>query len=103
MLVAIAHDDAFVMGVLSSRIHIMWALAQGGTLEDRPRYNKTRCFETFPFPDASELQKETIRELAERLDAFRKARLAEHPNLDHDQYVQRAGRGAGGSGAERQE
>ena len=83
MLVAIAHDDAFVMGVLSSRIHVTWALAQGSRLGvgNDPRYNKTRCFETFPFPDASEPQKETVRELAERLDKFRKERLAEHPKL----------------------
>ena len=80
-LIAIAHADAYVMGILSSRIHIQWATAQGSTLEDRPVYVKTRCFETFPFPDATEPQKETIRELAERLDAFRKERLAEHPKL----------------------
>ncbi len=80
-LVLIAHDDAYVMGVLSSRIHVTWVLAQGGTLEDRPIYTKTRCFETFPFPDATDAQKGTIRELAERLDAFRKERLAEHPKL----------------------
>ena len=81
MLVAIAHDDAFIMGVLSSRIHVAWALAQGGDLGPTPRYNKTRCFETFPFPDATGTQKEAIRELAERLDAFRKKRLVEHPKL----------------------
>lgn len=81
MLVAVAHDDAYVLGVLSSRVHIVWALSQGGTLEDRPRYNKTRCFETFPFPEATDAQKGEIRALAERLDAFRKARLAEHPAL----------------------
>ncbi|HSH84249.1 MAG TPA: DNA methyltransferase, partial [Guyparkeria sp.] len=50
MLVNIAVDDPAMLGVLSSRVHIHWALSVGGTLEDRPRYNKTRCFETFPFP-----------------------------------------------------
>lgn len=81
MLVNIATDDAFHLGVLSSRIHVSWALATGGTLEDRPRYNKTRCFETFPFPDASEAQKTRIRELGERLDAFRKERQRLYPEL----------------------
>ena len=47
MLVVIAHDQPATLGVLSSRVHALWALAAGGTLEDRPRYNKTRCFETF--------------------------------------------------------
>ena len=56
MVVAIALDDAFYLGVLSSRSHIVWALAAGGTLEDRPRYNKTRCFDPFPFPAATEPQ-----------------------------------------------
>jgi len=81
MLVNIALDDAFYLGVLSSRIHVSWALAAGGTLEDRPRYNKTRCFDTFPFPDCDEQQKATIRELGERLDAHRKRQQALHPTL----------------------
>lgn len=81
MLVCIAHDDPYVMGVLTSRIHVCWALAAGGTLEDRPRYNKTRCFETFPFPDATVDQKRQIRQMAEQLDAQRKAQQAVHPGL----------------------
>lgn len=48
------HDDA-TFGILSSRFHVVWALAQGGTLEDRPVYNSTRCFETFPFPEGMTL------------------------------------------------
>jgi hypothetical protein len=37
-----------------------------------PVYNKTTCFDPFPFPDATEAQKARIRDLAERLDAHRK-------------------------------
>jgi hypothetical protein len=81
MLVNIASDDAYHLGVLSSRIHVAWALAAGGTLEDRPRYNKTRCFETFPFPPANAKQQERIRSLAEALDVFRKRQLSLHPGL----------------------
>jgi hypothetical protein len=81
MLVNFALDDAFFLGVLSSRIHVVWALASGGTLEDRPRYNKTRCFETFPLPRVSESQQVRIRELAESLDAHRKRQQAQHPKL----------------------
>ncbi|MFO1349731.1 MAG: type IIL restriction-modification enzyme MmeI [Gammaproteobacteria bacterium] len=83
MLIAIALDDAYFHGVLSSRIHVCWALAAGGRLGvgNDPRYNKTRCFETFPFPNASDAQKARIRELAEQLDAYRKRQQAQHPDL----------------------
>jgi hypothetical protein len=76
-----ASADDFLLGVLSSRIHVAWALATGGTLENRPVYNKTVCFEKFPFPDASPLQKGNIRSLAEQIDAHRKRRQGEHPDL----------------------
>ncbi|MFN7665584.1 MAG: class I SAM-dependent DNA methyltransferase, partial [Inhella sp.] len=81
-LIVIASDQWWLLGTLSSQIHVEWALASGGTLESRPRYNKTRCFETFPFPDddtglTPELT-ERIRNLAEQLDAHRKARQAAH-------------------------
>ncbi len=81
MLIAIALDDAYFLGVLSSRVHVVWALAQGGTLEDRPRSNKSRCFETFPFPVATPAQQARIRDLAEQLDAHRKRVLAQHAEL----------------------
>ncbi|MEG4860992.1 class I SAM-dependent DNA methyltransferase [Microcoleus sp. K1-B6] len=81
MLIAIALDDAYFLGVLSSRVHVTWSLAAGGTLEDRPRYNKTRCFDPFPFPDPTDPQKQTIRELGERLDSHRKRVQATHPEV----------------------
>jgi hypothetical protein len=84
-LICIATTDKAVLGVLSSLIHDFWALAIGGTLEDRPVYNKTTCFETFPFPaDDTGLTpelRERIRALAEQLDAHRKQRQAAHPDL----------------------
>ncbi|MCH9053623.1 MAG: hypothetical protein IIA72_21635 [Proteobacteria bacterium] len=81
MLVNIEVEDAFFLGILSSRIHVVWALAAGGTLEDRPRYNKTRCFDPFPFPDPNDELKEEIRDLAERLDTHRKAVLEKRNHL----------------------
>ncbi len=80
-LITVATTDAFHLGVLSSRLHFSWSLATGGTLEDRPRYNKTRCFETFPFPTASDTQITSIRDLAEQIDAHRKRQQAQHPSL----------------------
>lgn len=80
-VVGIGLDDAWHLGVLSSRIHVCWTLASGGTLEDRPRYNKDVCFDPFPFPDASETAKDTIRLIAEEIDSLRKRVLSEHPEL----------------------
>ena len=81
MLINIALDDAFHLGVLSSRVHVTWALAAGGTLEDRPRYNKTRCFDLFAFPDCTEQAKIQIRERGEALDSHRKRQQDLHPSL----------------------
>lgn len=80
-LVNFAFADAFGLGVLSSRLHVQWTLANGGTLEDRPIYTKSLCFDPFPFPDASEGQKDAIRIIAEELDAHRKRVLAQHEHL----------------------
>jgi hypothetical protein len=81
-VVCIASDDPFIMCILSSRIHEVWALAVGGTLEDRPRYNNSVCFDPFPFPALEEGPlKQRIRDLGERLDAHRKSRQAAHPDL----------------------
>jgi len=83
MLVAIGSDDAFHLSVLSSHIHVTWALRAGGWLGvgNDPRYSKSRCFDPFPFPDCSDDLKARIRAIAEELDAYRKARQAEHPRL----------------------
>lgn len=83
MLVSIAVDDALVLGILSSRVHVIWALAAGGRLGvgNDPRYNKSRCFDPFPFPTPPEGLKGRIRDLAERLDRHRKDVLARHKHL----------------------
>ncbi|MFN9149533.1 MAG: type IIL restriction-modification enzyme MmeI, partial [Hyphomonadaceae bacterium] len=81
MLVALGLDHAFSLGVLSSRCHRNWALEQGGLLGPTPRYSKSRCFDPFPFPDATDAQKAMIGAIAEELDATRKLVLAENPDL----------------------
>ncbi|MDR0735386.1 MAG: N-6 DNA methylase [Zoogloeaceae bacterium] len=47
----IARADDATFGILSSRLHELWSLRLGTSLEDRPRYTPTTCFETFPFPE----------------------------------------------------
>ncbi|HWA91146.1 MAG TPA: DNA methyltransferase [Rhizomicrobium sp.] len=83
MLVAIASDAAFHLGVLSSSAHIAWAIRSGGRqgVGNDPRYSKTRCFDPFPFPDATATAKMGIAALAEELDMTRKLVLANNPDL----------------------
>jgi hypothetical protein len=49
-LVVFARADDTTFGLLHSRFHELWSLRLGTSLEDRPRYTPTTCFETFPFP-----------------------------------------------------
>lgn len=93
MLVCIGLKSAEHLSVLSSRLNVTWALATGGWLGvgNDPRYSKSRTFDPFPFPVAADpklspsdplrAQQDRLRELGERLDAFRKQRLAEHAFL----------------------
>jgi hypothetical protein len=84
-LIAIAVRDSLLLGILSSQVHVQWALATGGTLEDRPVYSKSACFEAFPFAaedtGATPSVLDRIRSLAEQLDAHRKARQAAHADV----------------------
>jgi hypothetical protein len=58
-LIVFARQDDFSLGVLGSRIHAVWAFAQGTQVRDKEsgfRYTPTTCFETFPFPFADDLE-----------------------------------------------
>jgi hypothetical protein len=81
MLVCVASDDPFHLGVLGARPSLLWADVQGGTLEDRPRYTKSQCFDPYPFPLATPAQQRVIGALAEELDRTRKEVLAQHSDL----------------------
>ncbi|WP_366929817.1 DNA methyltransferase, partial [uncultured Thiodictyon sp.] len=82
-VVAFALADYFILGVLSSRVHLLWATAAGGRLGvgNDPRYQHKQTFNPFPFPAPAGPEKGLIRHLAEALDAHRKARQALHPGL----------------------
>ena len=95
---------AAMLGVLSSRVHVAWALAAGGRLGvgNDPRYNKTRCFETFPFPDPPRARQGPHPRA--RRGAGRPAQGAPGgaPGADHDRPVQRPGEAAPGRAPLRQ-
>jgi hypothetical protein len=82
-LIPFAIADWAVLAIISSRHHVAWSLVAGGRLGvgNDPRYNNSKIFDPFPFPDATETQKARLRDLGEQLDAHRKARQAAHPKL----------------------
>ncbi|MFA5963110.1 MAG: DNA methyltransferase [Sphingomonas sp.] len=79
----VATDNAYMLGVLSSRAHARFSERVGGRhgVGNTPVYN-TKCATTFPFPaDVPEPLKDRIRAEAEALDALRKRVLAAHDDL----------------------
>ena len=82
-IVIVASGELYHLGVLSSRTHVLWSLRTGGWLGagNDPVYTKTRTFDPFPFPAATDEQKTTIGTIAEELDAHRKRVLSEHAHL----------------------
>jgi len=70
-LFAFARSDDYFFGVLQSYTHEVWARKMGSTLEDRPSYVSTTCFETFPFPRATQEQQWAISLAAKDLNDLR--------------------------------
>lgn len=56
----IASNDPYILGIVSSRMHLIWTINIGGKLETRIQYSKTLCYNTFPFPDITLKQKENL-------------------------------------------
>ena len=82
-LIGFCSSDALQIAIMSSNIHVLWAMRNGGWLGvgNDSRYSRAQCFDPFPFPDASEDLKARLRALGEELDATRKTVLAEHADL----------------------
>ena len=73
-VIVFARDDDYFFGVLHSRIHEVWARAMGTQLREAEsgiRYTPTTCFETFPFPEPGDAQREAIAAAAKRLNELR--------------------------------
>ena len=73
-VIAIASDDDYMLGILHSRIHTVWASAIGTQLESRPRYILP-CYEKFPFPCPTDEQREAIANAARELNRLREGWL----------------------------
>jgi hypothetical protein len=82
MIIAIALQDYYSLGVLSSSIHLEWTYANCGLLgvarfANTHRYTKSKCFDSFPFPEPEHRIRQKISELAEELDSVRQTALVD--------------------------
>ena len=78
LVIAVASDDDYILGVLSSSIHELWARQVGSQLREADSggtYTPTTCFETFPFPRPTEEQREAIGAIAAELNRLREGWL----------------------------
>ena len=85
-LINIGLEQACFLSLLSSSSHCYWFQGNAGKIGVYALdsvYVKTRCFDAFPFPElpAGSEQERTLDYLGNRLDSFRKERLAEHDFL----------------------
>lgn len=57
---AIYDASPYIFAVIASRMHMTWVHTVAGRLEDRIRYSSALCYNTFPFPEITEAQKNTL-------------------------------------------
>lgn len=60
---AVYDSEPSLFGILSAKIHMIWVKAVGGRLRSDVRYSAGICYNSFPFPNISEIQKEEITDL----------------------------------------
>ncbi len=78
LVIAIASEDGYMFGVLSSSIHELWARNVGSQLresESGGTYTPTTCFQSFPVPHPTGEQREAIANAAAELDRLREGWL----------------------------
>jgi hypothetical protein len=56
----IFNAEAWIFGVLTSHLHMVWVKAVGGRLKTDYRYSSQLCYNNFPFPNISLKQKENL-------------------------------------------
>ena len=62
------YDSAiWIIGIISSSIHLLWVKTICGRLETRIRYSSSLCYNSFPFPKISAEKKQEIEAAAEEV------------------------------------
>jgi len=82
-LVVFATDEDYEMGILSSKVHILWALRRANPIGqgNDPTYSVRSCYPTFAYPEPTEAQREAIGAAARQLDVARRTRIEGDPTL----------------------
>lgn len=60
---AVYNAEPYIMGIITSYMHMVWMKTLAGRLEERYRYSSTLVYNTFPFPNITNKQKEELTEL----------------------------------------
>lgn len=63
----IPNANLYHFGVLTSNVHMAWMRVVCGRLEMRYRYSKEQVYNTFPWPNATQSQKERIEQTAQAI------------------------------------
>lgn len=64
---AIYNAEMWLFALLTSQMHNVWVRAVGGALETRIRYSATLCYNTFPFPKLTSLDKKVLEDMAQKI------------------------------------
>lgn len=64
---AVYDAKVWIMGIISSYLHMLWVKTVGGRLKTDYRYSAQLCYNTFPFPKISSEKKTEIEEAAENV------------------------------------
>lgn len=64
---AIYDAELWLFGVLTSRMHMVWTKTVGGYLGTSIRYSAQLCYNTFPFPNITNQQKDLLADLVDRV------------------------------------
>jgi hypothetical protein len=68
---AIYDAEPYLLGIISSRMHMTWMRTVAGRLKSDYRYSSTLVYNTFPFPPISQQKKEEITQCVFRILAER--------------------------------
>ncbi|HEA29469.1 MAG TPA: class I SAM-dependent DNA methyltransferase [Leeuwenhoekiella sp.] len=57
---AVYSPEPWLFSIINSNMHMCWIKTVGGRLDSRIRYSSSICYNTFPFPEISQKQKEQL-------------------------------------------